>query len=96
MKWVNTTLRKGTKTPKICRDMFLTDSKGKFGLLVAKNGRLVSREQLTIGVFLKIVKDNRLIGRGTCFMGCFTYRTEDGWRVVDDALSRQHKEQAQC
>ena len=38
--WQETTLRKGTKNPKICKDMFIADSNGSFTFCEVKNGNL--------------------------------------------------------
>jgi len=43
--WVETTLRKNIK--RICRDMFITESHGKYEFGIVKNGRLVVRKPLT-------------------------------------------------
>jgi len=43
--WVETTLRKNIK--RICRDMFIAESHGKYEFGIVKNGRLVVRKPLT-------------------------------------------------
>ena len=92
MKWSETTLRKNTKTPKICRDMFITDSRGVFNLCEVKNGKQVSREAIDTLRFkhLKIV--HMLLRRvSPTFNNCSTYRTRQGWAVVDAALASNTK-----
>ncbi len=88
MKWIETTLRKGTNSPKICRDMFITDSRGLLNLSVVKNGRQVSREQIDKIDVAMLVINNQLEQRNSSvFNNCSTYRTKNSWSVVDQALS---------
>lgn len=87
MKWVETTLRKGTKTPKICRDMFITDSRGVFTLCEVKNGRMVTRRLLTDREATKLINTNRLLGNGSCFANCYTYRTYKSNKLVAELLT---------
>jgi len=85
--WIETTLRKGTKLPKICRDMFITDSRGKLSLVTVANGRLKSRFEIGNIQLMELVNSNNLIERSTLiFQGCSTYRTKKGWEAVDFAL----------
>jgi hypothetical protein len=86
MKWAITTLRKGTKSPKICRDMFITDSKGNFLLCEVKNGRLASRKSLSLNKAAEIIHKNKLVKTGSCFSDCFTYRDWQSTKLVRDIL----------
>ena len=87
MKWVETTLRKGTKTPKICRDMFITDSRGAFNLCEVKNGRMATRKLLTEREATELINANRLLGYGSCFPNCYTYRTYKSNKLVAELLA---------
>ena len=86
MDWVQTTLRKGTKTPRICRDMFITDSQGDFSLCQVKNGKMVSRDKLSADEAEKIISENKLVKTATCFGGCFTYRDWSSAKLYRDIL----------
>ena len=88
MKWIETTLRKNTKTPKICRDMFITDSRGVFNLCEVKNGRQVSREEIDNIRAAKLKNEHLLRERSSgIFNNCSTYRTSQGWEIIDAALA---------
>ena len=87
VKWVETTLRKGTKTPKICRDMFIADSRGVFNLCELKNGRPVRRELISQADADKLIQDNYLVGIRSMFAGCLTYRTHKSNRLVVELLA---------
>ena len=86
-KWKETTLRKGTKTPKICRDMFITDSRGEYNLCEVKNGRMVSRELIGINTAMTLVKTHRLVKLASCFSNCFTYRTPKSAKLVSELVA---------
>lgn len=88
MEWVKTTLRKGTKSPRICRDMFITDSRGKFAFSQLKNGRVVDQKQLTEQEAKAIIKENNLVKRGSCFNNCFTYRDYESSNLIERLLTR--------
>lgn len=88
MNWQETTLRNGTKTPKICRDMFVTDSRGEFRLCEVKNGRMVSRKLLSVSAAESLINGNRLIASSTCFSGCFTYRTYKSAKLIEGIVSK--------
>lgn len=61
LKWIETNLRKGTKRPKICRDMYITLYHKEYCLGVTKNSRLFSKEKLTKDRAMEIIKQNDLI-----------------------------------
>lgn len=86
MNWVKTKLRKGTKTPKICRDMFITDSRGVFSLCEVKNGKMASRETISESKAIEIIEKNKLVKTGSCFTNCFTYRDWISTKLVRDIL----------
>ena len=88
MKWVETSLRKGTKKPKICRDMFITDSRGVFNLCEVRNGKQVIRVEIDKARVTEL-KNKYLLRekRSSIFNNCSTYRTTQGWGVVDYALA---------
>jgi hypothetical protein len=87
MNWVQTTLRKGTKTPKICRDMFIAESRGEFLLCEVKNGKMTNREAISESKAIEIIKENNLVKTGSCFSNCFTYRDWRSANLVRDRLN---------
>ena len=86
MDWTETTLRRGTKTPKICRDMFITDSRGSFNLCTVKNGRMRERKIITASEAESMIKKYRLMGNSSCFANCYTYRTYKSHKLVAELL----------
>ena len=85
MNWLETTLRKGTKSPKICRDMFITDSKGDLKLVVVKNGRMEQKSEINNIELWELVHDYNLIERASgIFANCSTYRTFESWKLIDE------------
>lgn len=89
MKWIETTLRKGTNSPKICRDMYITDSRGVFNFCEMKNGRLSERKLLTDDEAAQLIKANKLIGSASCFANCYTYRTYKSTKFVADIFANR-------
>lgn len=87
MDWIETTLRKGTKTPKICRDMFITDSRGEFVLGIVKNGRMKTRKSLSEDRAKEIIKEKSLIPMSSIFSNCYTYRTQKSTNLVYKLLA---------
>lgn len=87
MSWQETTLRKGTKIPKICRDMFITDSRGAFYLCEVKNGRVATRQEITKKDADGFIKHQNLIRCRSIFNNCYTYRTEKSAELVSKLLS---------
>lgn len=90
MKWVETTLRKGTKTPKVCRDMFVTDSRGEFEFVIVKNGTIASREVLSVFEADKLISKHNLVPVPVIFNNCYTYRTKASNKLVAD-LIKNHR-----
>ena len=86
MKWQKTTLRKGTKSPRICRDMFITDSRGNFTFAEVKNGKIVDRKPLDEREAKKVIKDNNLVKQGSIFNNCFTYRDYESTKLINELL----------
>ena len=86
MDWTETTLRRGTKTPKICRDMFITDSRGKFALGVVKNGRMYRSEALSVSRAKELIKEKSLVPISSIFNNCYTYRTQKSTDLVYEVL----------
>ncbi len=87
MKWIETTLRKGTKKHKICRDMFITDSRGVWDFVQVKNGRINNRKGLTFLEAEKMIKQHNLV-RVPCgtFQNCASYRTHKSAMLVNDLI----------
>lgn len=83
MSWFETTLRKGTKSPKICRDMFITDSKGLWRFCEVKNGRLFNKQIIERGEAMEYIDNAQLVSRPCCFNGCYTFRTAKSWGLID-------------
>ena len=87
LQWAETTLRKGTKNPKICRDMFLTEYNGEFKLVVVKNGRLFLKTKITTAHASRLQTQHKLQGVKGIFNGSYAYRTKDSNKLVSDALN---------
>jgi len=87
MDWMETTLRKGTKTPKVCRDMFITDSRGVFRFAMVKNGRMKHVEILSESEAKEIIIEHRLVPTPALFNKCYTYRTQKSTDLVYKILN---------
>jgi hypothetical protein len=87
MNWIETTLRKGTKSPRICRDMFIADSKGSFKFCQLKNGRMVEKKELSGAEASEMIIKNKLVKRGCILANCFTYRDYQSTKLVDKLLT---------
>ena len=87
IKWKKTTLRKGTKSPKICRDMFITDSRGDLKLCEVSNGVMVTKKTLTFSEAKDIIGEHSLISTGSIFPNCFTYRDQVSTKLVLELLN---------
>ena len=88
MKWIETKLRKGTKTPKICRDMFITSSCDTHRLCEVKNGRLSRQIEISSDDVTRLHNEFQLIAReSSVFSNSTSRRTGKSWAVVDAALS---------
>ena len=74
MEWIKTTLRKGTKSPRICRDMFITDSRGKFEIVIVKNGSISTRNTIEKESAIEMISRFSLVGRRCIFANAL--RTE--------------------
>ncbi len=86
MTWGSTTLRKGTKTPKICRDMLITDSRGEFCFCEVKNGRMVKRQKIEKDEAVEYITNENLVPCATIFNNCWTYRTPESAKLVQRLL----------
>ena len=88
MKWEKTTLRRGTKSPRICRDMFITCYSGEYTFAAQRNGRIKQKERITKQNAEQIISDFHLIGRSSpIFNRATTWRCSDSWSVVDNAIA---------
>ena len=87
MKWQETTLRKGTKAPKICRDMYITDSRGTWRLVSMSNGRVAESEIIEEAEATDYIVNNQLMPVSSMFKGCFTYRTQASNELIDRLLN---------
>jgi hypothetical protein len=87
MDWIETTLRKGTKTPKICRDMFVTDSRGEFFFCKVSNGRMKSKVRLSEPVAKDLIREKNLVPTASIFSNCYTYRTQKSTDLVYGLLN---------
>lgn len=89
-KWVKTTIRKGTKTPRICRDMFITNSRGTYGFCEVKNGSVANRMSLTETDAKSMIDQFSLVPtENNIFANCITYRCKDSTKLVNDLLTGQ-------
>lgn len=86
MKWVETGLRKGTKKPKICRDMFIANSRGIFNLCEVKNAKMVARKVIDKETAEAMIAEHSLVATGSIFHGCYTYRTQKSTDLVSSLL----------
>ena len=87
--WCDTTLRKGTNTPKICRDMFVCNSMGKLELIVVKNGRVRDRQLLNIMQANEIINNNNLKNvPSDTFNNCSSWRTAKSNDLIEEILSK--------
>lgn len=86
-KWVETTLRKGTKSPKICRDMYITNCRGEYALCSVKNGALVTNEKITVSEVRELRDKFSLVYvASTIFENYGTYRTKKSNELVASTL----------
>lgn len=87
LEWQETTLRKGTKTPKICRDMFITDSRGNWAVSIVNNGVMKSRENLSRAEASSLIREHDLTGvPSSAFNQCYTYRTNKSNELIGRIL----------
>jgi hypothetical protein len=86
MPWQETTLRKGTKTPKICRDMFITDSRGVFKFCEVKNGTLAMCREITKDDAVAFITNQNLVPSASIFNKCYTYRTIESTKLIQSLL----------
>mgnify|MGYP003464417988 FL=1 len=87
--WQETTLRKGTKNPKICKDMFIADSSGSFTFCEVKNGQLTSKITLEKDDALNLISSKNLVAvSDSVFRNCKTYRTEISNKLIVDLLQQ--------
>jgi len=87
MSWIETTLRKGTKTPKICRDMFITDSRGSWAFCEVKSGRMVTRTPIEEDEAKEYINNENLICCKSIFNNCFTFRTKASAELIETILA---------
>ena len=88
MQWQETTLRKGTKKPKICRDAFITDSRGKWAISFVSNGRQKYRKDISVSEANDVIRLHKLTAVPcSIFNNCYTYRTEKSNKLIADILT---------
>lgn len=93
--WQETTLRKGTKNPKICKDMFIADSNGSFTFCEVKNGQLVNKKPLEKDVALNLISSKNLVAvPDSIFRNCKTYRTATSNKLIANLFSQITLEKA--
>ena len=89
-KWVETTLRSGKL--KICRDMFIVDSKGSYELGVVKNGGMKLRRPLTSTQKNDMVEYYDLEEVDSdLFRNCSTYRSPQSNNLVQWLMGEVRK-----
>ena len=87
--WQETTLRKGTKTPRICRDMFIAEYMGDCKLVIVKNGRIFSKEIITMIDAMRYQRRYKLKGvNDEMFRYAWTYRTVASNNLIADILNK--------
>ena len=87
IKWVETSLRRGTKNTKICRDMFINDTRGQFLLCEIRNGKETRREVINQDEAMQLIETHKLIAVASIFVGCFTYRTQKSNNLLERILN---------
>lgn len=88
MKWIETTLRKG-KHPKICRDMFITDSFGTFKLVKVKNGKVYYKVVISSLSATEYINEHVLIKVADgIFKNCASYRTHKSTKLVNTLITK--------
>lgn len=88
MNWQETTLRKGTKKPKICRDMYITDSRRQtWRLCTVKNGKLETALIIDEDTAATYINKFCLKAVKAFFNGCYTYRTKASNEIIEKALA---------
>ena len=85
-KWEKTTLRRGTKRPRICRDMFITDSRGRFVFCHMKNGSISTKVEISSGDACHLICKHKLVKSKSVFTSCFTYRDFSSSKLIRDLL----------
>ena len=86
-KWQETTLRKGTQTPKICRDMFVSRFHDEFKFCVVRNGKIYSKYVIRLGHALDLIDFYKLVGRDcSVFADAQTFRTKSSWHLIDQII----------
>lgn len=86
-KWQETTLRKRTKVPKICRDMYIADSRGEFRFFEVKNGRIVTSKTIEkVDAFNYILNENLIGVPDVLFSNCNTYRSERSNKLIANII----------
>ena len=81
MTWQTTTLRKGKQ--KICRDQFITETKGRFTLCIVKNGGIRERKELSAKEANNQINLHSLVKTQSVFSGCYTWRTEQSINQIE-------------
>jgi hypothetical protein len=87
IKWVETSLRRGTKNTKICRDMFISETHGKFLLCEVRNGKETRREVINQDEAMQLIETHKLIAVASIFVGCFAYRTQKSNNLLERILN---------
>jgi len=88
IKWQETTLRKGTKRPKICRDMYITDSRREtWRIATVKNGKVATCVIIDEYIAATYINKFCLKPVSAIFNGCYTYRTSASNELIQDALA---------
>ena len=89
MKWVETTLRKGTVSPRICRDMFITESGGRYVFCEVKNGAIVTKKAITDSEAKAMIANFQLVPtKASVFNNGYTYRCKNSTALVAQLLAK--------
>lgn len=88
MKWVETTLRKGTASPRICRDMFIVDTHGRYVFCEVKNGSIVTKRAITESEAKSMIDEFQLVPtKSNAFNHSCTYRCKNSAALVNSLLA---------
>lgn len=89
MQWTETTLRKGTKSPRICRDMFITDTRGNYVFCEVKNGVIVTKKPITDSEAKSMIAEFQLVPtEDRVFKNCHTYRCKNSTELVNKLFAK--------
>lgn len=85
LEWIETTVNEDSK---ISQDMFISESRGKFTLVVVKDGEIDLRVDITISEASRFQRLYKLEMIESAFPGCCTYRTAEASALINRLLEK--------